>query len=62
MNTQTSLPEGLLLMVRIPVAEGKQIIAKAKVVYSNPGHGVGVRFHELSEEDRALIERELGGG
>lgn len=59
MNTQASLPEGLLLMVRIPVAEGKQVVAKAEVVYSNPGHGVGVRFHGLSEEDRALIEREL---
>ncbi len=59
MNTQASLHEGLLLMVRIPVAQGKQIVARAEVVYSNPGHGVGVRFHDLNEEDRALIEREL---
>ena len=59
MNTHASLAEGLLLMVRIPVAEGKQVVAKAEVVYSNPGHGVGLRFHDLSEEDRALIEREL---
>lgn len=59
MNTQASLPEGLLLMVRIPLADGKQVVAKAEVVYSNPGHGVGARFHDLSEEDRALIEREL---
>lgn len=53
MNTQASLPEGSLLMVRIPMAEGKQIVARAEVVYSNPGRGVGLRFQGLTDEDRA---------
>lgn len=60
MNTQANLPEGAMLMVRIPVAQGKEIVARAQVVYSNPGKGVGVRFQELSDEARELIERELG--
>jgi hypothetical protein len=38
------------------------MIANAEVVYSNPARGVGLRFVNLSEENRVLIERELGGG
>ena len=62
MNTQTSLPEGAVLLVRIPFADGKQIVANAEVVYSNPARGVGLRFQSLSEENRALIESELERG
>jgi PilZ domain len=58
MNTQTELPEGGLLTVRLPFAEG-DVIVNAEVVYSNPGRGVGVRFHGLTEKDRALMERAL---
>ncbi|MBA3569160.1 MAG: hypothetical protein H0W28_07400 [Pyrinomonadaceae bacterium] len=31
-----------------------------EVIYSNPGRGVGVRFHGLSTADRAMLELELG--
>jgi hypothetical protein len=62
MNTQATLPEGVLLLVRIPFADGKQIVANAEVVYSNPARGVGLRFQSLSEENRVLIESELEGG
>lgn len=62
MNTQASLPEGGVLLVRIPFGEGKQIVANAEVVYSNPARGVGLRFQSLSEENRALIESELSRG
>jgi hypothetical protein len=62
MNTQANLPEGSVLLVRIPFGEGKQVVANAEVVYNNPGRGVGLRFQSLSEENRALIERELGSG
>jgi hypothetical protein len=62
MNTQANLPEGAVLLVRIPFSDGKQIIANAEVVYSNPARGVGLRFQGLSEEHRALIESELGRG
>ncbi len=62
MNTQAELPEGSVLLVRIPFPDGKQVVANAEVVYSNPARGVGLRFQSLSEENRQLIERELGSG
>ena len=62
MNTQASLPEGATLLVRIPLGDGRQIIANAEVVYSNPARGVGLRFQKLSDENRTLIESELGRG
>ena len=60
MNTQAELPEGATLLVRIPFANGRQIVANAEVVYSNSGRGVGLRFQSLSDENKALIESELG--
>ena len=62
MNTQATLPEGAILLVRIPLGAEKQMVADAEVVYSNPERGVGLRFVNLSEENRVLIERELGSG
>ena len=58
MNTQTVLPEGSVLMLRIPLGN-EQVVVNAEVVYSNPGRGVGVQFQGLSDNDRALMEREL---
>ncbi len=62
MNTQASLPEGALLLVRIPLADGRQIVANAEVVYNDPAGGVGLRFQGLSQENQSLIESELGRG
>lgn len=62
MNTQANLPEGSVLLVRIPLSNGKQVVANAEVVYSNPERGVGLRFQNLSAENRALIEKELHHG
>jgi hypothetical protein len=59
MNTQAELPEGALLTLRIPLSNEQQVVVNAEVVYSNPGRGVGVRFHGLSEKDRELMLREL---
>lgn len=58
LSTREHLPEGVTLTLRIPLG-GNHVIVKADVVYSNPGHGVGVRFHRLPDEARALMEREL---
>lgn len=59
MNTQAVIPEGSLLTLRLPFSNEQQVVVNAEVVYSNPGHGVGVRFHGLLDEDRALMQREL---
>ncbi|HMJ25009.1 MAG TPA: PilZ domain-containing protein [Pyrinomonadaceae bacterium] len=58
LNTQLNIPEGSTLTLRIPLG-GEHVVVKADVVYSNPGHGVGVRFHRLSEDARILMQREL---
>lgn len=60
MNTRQELPEGGLLTLRLPFSEG-DVVVNAEVVYSNPGRGVGVRFHGLSERSRTIIERALAG-
>ncbi len=59
MNTQTIIPEGSLLTLRIPLSNDQQVVVNAEVIYSNPGLGVGVRFHGLSDKDRALMENDL---
>ena len=58
LNTQSEIPVGTTLTLRIPLG-GQHAVVKADVVYTNPNHGVGVRFHRLSDEARALMEREL---
>jgi hypothetical protein len=58
LSTQAEIPEGSTLTLRIPLG-GQHVVVKGDVVYSIPGHGVGVRFHRLSDEVRALMENEL---
>ena len=60
MNTQAEIPEGALLAVRIPFNAG-DVVVNAEVIYSNPGRGVGLRFHGLTAENRATLERALEG-
>jgi len=62
MNTQATIPEGSLLLVRIPFGVDRQVVCNAEVVYSNPGRGVGVRFQGLHDEARLLLEQELEDG
>jgi PilZ domain len=56
LNTQADIPEGAVLMLRIPLGE-RQVVVNGEVVYRNPGQGLGVRFHGLSAEHQALIEQ-----
>ena len=58
LSTKANIPIGSTLTLRIPVGVQRAVV-KGDVVYSNPGQGVGVRFHRLSEEARAVMEREL---
>jgi len=62
MNTQAEIPEGSLLLVRIPFRKDVQVVCNAMVVYSNPGRGVGLKFQELSDEVHAILEREVSNG
>lgn len=62
MNTQADIPEGALLLVRIPFRKDVEVVTNAIVVYSNPGRGVGLRFQGLSDEARAVLEREVSDG
>jgi hypothetical protein len=55
MNTQADIPEGALLTIRLPFAGG-DVVVNGEVIYSNPGRGVGLRFHGLTSEARAIIE------
>lgn len=59
MNTKADVPDGGQLMVRIPMGR-QEIVCSAEVVYRNPGLGLGVRFIDLSDAARAILEQELG--
>jgi len=58
LSTKANIPIGSTLTLRIPVGVQRAVV-KGDVVYSNPGQGVGMRFHRLSAEARAVMEREL---
>jgi len=62
MNTKAEIPEGALLLIRIPFRNDAQVVCNAVVVYSNPGRGVGLRFQGLSDEVRAMLEHEVSNG
>src|SRR5215471_5934379 len=57
MSTQTDIPVGATLALRIPVADD-HVVVKGEVVYANPGKGVGVKFRDLSEDARRALEHE----
>lgn len=62
MNTQATIPQGAVLIVRIPFRPDATIVCRAEVIYSEPGRGLGLRFIDLSDEGRALLEHEIGNG
>jgi hypothetical protein len=58
LSTQVEIPVGATLALRLPLGN-EHVVVKGEVVFSNPGHGVGVRFQELPDQARKLMEREL---
>jgi hypothetical protein len=50
---------GAILLVRIPFPSDAEVVCRAEVVYSEPGRGVGLRFCDVSDEGRAILEREV---
>jgi hypothetical protein len=59
LNTQTVIPQGAMLLVRIPFRPGAEVVCRAEVIYSEPGRGVGLRFRDVTDEGRAVLEREV---
>lgn len=59
LNTQTMIPQGAMLLVRIPFRQGAEVVCRAEVIYSDPGRGVGLRFRDVTDEGRAVLEREV---
>lgn len=62
LNTQTVIPQGAMLLVRIPFRTGTEVVCRAEVIYSEPGRGVGLRFRDVTDEGRAVLEQELANG
>lgn len=58
MTTSARLETGMPIFMRITVG-GKEISLNGSVVYTDPGHGVGVRFHNVTEENAELLRQEL---
>lgn len=62
LNTQAVIPEGAMLLVRIPFRRDAEVVCRAEVVYSEPGRGLGLRFKDLTDEARATLAQELANG
>lgn len=58
MTTTAILDVGMPIMMSLNVAD-RDLNLSGVVVYSDPGHGVGVRFKDLSEADTEFLTREL---
>ncbi len=58
MTTTAPLGMGTPIMMTLNLAE-RTLSLTGTVVYSDPGHGVGVRFKDLKDDDRAFLTEEL---
>jgi hypothetical protein len=62
MKTQADIPQGAMLLVRIPFRPGVEVVCPAEVIYSEPGSGVGLRFRDLPDAAKEVLEREVLNG
>lgn len=58
MTTNAQLDTGTPISLRMTIG-GTEVSLSGAVVYTDPGHGVGVRFHNISEETAELLKQEL---
>jgi Tfp pilus assembly protein PilZ len=58
MTTNARFEIGTQIFMQMSVGR-KELALNGVVVYSDPGHGVGVRFHDLSETDESFLKEEL---
>lgn len=59
MNTQATIPVGAMLLVRIPFRPDAEVVCSAEVIYSEPGRGVGLRFRDLTDKARTILEQQV---
>ncbi len=58
MTTNARLDTGTLIFLRMMVG-GQELAISGVVVYTDPGHGVGVRFHNLTDETIDALKKEI---
>ena len=58
MTTTATLDTGMPIVMTVSVG-GQTLNLKGVVVYSDPGHGVGVRFKDLDPSDAEVLQKEL---
>jgi PilZ domain len=58
MTTTAALDTGMPIVMSINIG-GRTIELKGVIVYADPGHGVGVRFKDLSAVDESMLHQEL---
>jgi hypothetical protein len=58
MTTTAPLDVGTPIFMTLTLG-AKTMSVHGTVVYSDPGHGVGVRFRDLSDEDASYLNDEL---
>jgi Tfp pilus assembly protein PilZ len=58
MTTNAKLDIGTAVFMQISIG-AKELSLNGVVVYSDPGHGVGIRFQDLTTESEKTIKQEL---
>jgi len=58
MTSNANLDSGTHIFMRMTIG-AKEITIDGVVAYTDPGQGVGVRFHNLSDEVAELLKSEL---
>jgi hypothetical protein len=58
MTTNAQLENGEPISIRLTIG-GREIALEGVVAYTDPGQGVGVRFQNLSDDDKSLLVKEL---
>src|SRR3954463_10921580 len=58
MTTTAPLGMGTPILMTLTIGD-RAMHLNGTVVYSDPGHGVGVRFKDLKDEDRDFLTQEL---
>jgi len=58
MTTTAPLAMGIPILMTLNVGD-RTLHLNGTVVYSDPGHGVGVRFRDLRDDDRSFLTEEL---